>query len=77
VLKASHNRNTGHTIVNPHNFKHIFTQEQLAASVQATVLLFPFLYTATVINLDTLHQDILLALLSDLIATKHTSADGW
>ena len=27
-------------------------------------------------DLDTLHQDILLALLSDLIATKHISADG-
>jgi len=25
--------NTGYAIVNPHNFKHIFTQEQLAASV--------------------------------------------
>jgi len=27
-------------------------------------------------DIDTLHQDILLALPSDLIATKHTSADG-
>jgi len=30
----------------------------------------------TLIDLDTLHQDILLALPSDPIATKHTSADG-
>jgi len=28
-------------------------------------------------DLDTLHQDILLALPSDPIATKHISADGW
>jgi len=28
-------------------------------------------------DLDTLHQDILLALSSDLIATKHISVDGW
>ena len=50
--------NTGYTTVNSHNFKPIFTQEQLAASVQATVLLFPSLYAVIVINLDTLHQDI-------------------
>jgi len=70
-------RNTGYATVNPHNFKPIFTQEQLAASVQATVLLFPSLHAATVVDLDTLHQDILSALSSDPIATKHISADGW
>jgi len=31
--------NTGYTTVNPHNFKPIFTQEQLAASIQAIILL--------------------------------------
>jgi len=40
------------------------------------VLLFPSLRAATVVDLDTLHQDILSALPSDLIATKHISADG-
>ena len=68
--------NTGYATVNPHNFKPIFTQEQLAASVWATVLLFPSLCTATVVDLDTLHQDIILALPSDPIATKHISTDG-
>ena len=68
--------NTGYATVNPHNFKPIFTQEQLAASVQATVLLFPSLRVATVVDLDTLHQDILSALPSDPIATKHISVDG-
>ena len=68
--------NTGYTIVNSHNFKFIFTQEQLVVFIWATVLLFSSLYAATVVDLDTLHQDILLALLSDLITTKHISADG-
>jgi len=68
--------NTGYATVNPHNFKPIFTQEQLAASIRAMVLLFPSLYAATVVDLDTLHQDILSALPSDPIATKHISADG-
>jgi len=69
-------RNTGYATVNPHNFKPIFTQEQLAASVQAMVLLFPSLHAATVVDLDTLYQDILSALPSDPIATKHISADS-
>jgi len=68
--------NTSYAIVNPHNFKPIFTQEQLIASVQATVLLFSSLHIATVMDLDTLHQNILLALPSNLIATKHIFADG-
>ena len=69
-------RNIGYATVNPHNFKPIFTQEQLATSIQATVLLFPSLHAATVMDLDILHQDILSALPSDPIATTHTSADG-
>ena len=68
--------NTGYATVNPHNFKPISTQEQLAASIRATVLLFPSLCIATVVDLDTLHQDILSALSSDPIATKHIFADG-
>ena len=47
--------NTSYATVNPHNFKPIFTQEQLVVSIQATVLLFPFLYIATVMDLNTLH----------------------
>ena len=41
------------------------------------VLLFPSLHAATVMDLDTLHQDILSALPSDLIATKYISTDSW
>ena len=68
--------NTGYATVNPHNFKPIFTQEQLAASIRAMVLLFSSLCTATVVDIDTLHWDILSALPSDPIATKHISTDG-
>ena len=40
---------------NSHNFKPIFTQEQLVASIQVTVLFFFFLHIVTVVDLDTLH----------------------
>jgi len=69
-------RNTSYTTVNPYNFKPIFTQKQLTALIQATVLLFSFFCTAIVVDLDILHQDILLALSSDPIAIKHIFADG-
>ena len=68
--------NTGYTIVNSHNFKPIFTQEQLVASIWANFLLFPSFYTAIVINLDILHQDIYLAVSSNSIATKHISTNS-
>jgi len=44
--------------------------------IRATVLLFSSLHIATVVDLDTLYQDILSALPSDPIATKHISADS-
>ena len=37
----------------------------------------PSLHIATVMNLDTLYQDIFLAFSSNPIAAKHTSVDGW
>ena len=69
-------QNTGYATINPYNFKPIFIQEQLTVSIQAIVLFFPSLYAATVVNLDTLHRDILSALSSDLIVAKYTSTDG-
>ena len=47
--------NTSYVTVNPYNFKLIFTQKQLVASIQATVLLFSSFYTAIVMDLDILH----------------------
>ena len=46
------------------------------ASIQATILLFPSLHIATVVNLDILYQDIFLALSSDPIATKYIPTDS-
>ena len=59
----------------------IFTTSNLSLfknnSIQAIVLLFPSFHTAIAVDLDTLYQDILLALLSNSIATKHISVDDW
>jgi len=41
-----------------------------------TILLFPSFCATTVVDLDTLYQDILLALISDPIATKHIPTDS-
>ena len=48
-------RNTSYATVNLHNFKPIFTQEQLVAYIRAIVLLFSSLHIATVMDLDILH----------------------
>ena len=68
--------NTGYATINPHKFKPIFTQQQLVASIWATVLLFPSLCAAMIVDLDILYWDILLALPSDPIATKYIFTDG-
>jgi len=64
------------TTSNQFSLKNNLWQKQLVASVQATVLLFSSHCAAIVVDLDTLYQDILSTLHSDLIATKHISADS-
>ncbi|KAJ3560639.1 hypothetical protein NP233_g10703 [Leucocoprinus birnbaumii] len=66
--------NNGYATVNPHNFRPVFTQEQLAASLQASALYFPTLCAGVVIDYDLLHKDILAALPSDPIASQHLSS---
>ena len=39
-------------------------------------MLFSSFYATTIVDLDTLHQDMLSALPSNPITTKHISADG-
>ena len=63
--------NNGYATVNPHNFRPVFTHEQLAASVRATYLYAPSLRAATIINLDQLHSDILSSLSQDPTAADH------
>jgi len=48
--------------VNPHNFCPVFTQEQIAVSLQATILTTPTLRAATILDQNQLHSDILTAL---------------
>ena len=57
--------------VNPHNFRPVFSNHQLAASVRATILYAPLLRTVTILDIDSLHSDILSALPEDPIASAH------
>jgi len=59
--------------VNPHNLRPMFTQEQLASSLRATILLTPAICAATLVNVEQLHKDILTALPSDPVALSHKS----
>ena len=62
-----------YTHVNPHNLKPMFTQEQLASSLRATILLAPAIHTAVLVDVEQLHKDILAALPTDSIAQSHLS----
>jgi len=59
--------------VNPHNFHLVFTHEQIAASLQATILTTPTLHTATILDQNQLHSDILATLPSDSPISNHLS----
>ena len=66
--------------VNLHNLKSMFTQEQLASSLRATILLAPAIRTAVLVDIEQLHKDILAALPADSIAQSHlldTSDPRW
>ncbi|GAW10029.1 retrotransposon nucleocapsid protein [Lentinula edodes] len=55
----------GYAQVNPHNFRPIFTNEQLTTSLQATFLEGPMLRASIVMDIEALHQAIILALPKD------------
>ena len=57
--------------VNPHNFRPVFTNEQLASSLRASALSFPVLRAALVMDSEKLHSDILSALRSDPVTSAH------
>jgi len=59
--------------VNPHNFRPIFTSEQLASSLRASTLAFPVLRAAVLMDVEQLHKDILSALPNDPIGSAHMS----
>jgi hypothetical protein len=63
--------NNDYASVNPHNFRPVFTDEQFRASLHATYLTLPSLRAASLIDLDSLHSDILSALPSDPTAAQN------
>ena len=66
-------RDKDYAHVSPHNFRPVFTQEQLAASLRATYLAALVLWASVLFDLETLHNDILSALSSDPVASIHLS----
>jgi len=64
-------RDNGYASVNPHNFRPVFTHEQIAASLRATILTTPALCTATILDQNQLHSDILTTLSSDPSISNH------
>jgi len=61
----------GYTSVNPHNFRPVFTHEQIAAFLQATILTTPTLRAATILDQNQLHSDILATLPFDSSISDH------
>jgi hypothetical protein len=59
--------------VNPQNFRPVFTQEQLASSLRATYLATPVLRASLLIDTESLHKDIIVALPSDPAVAQHLS----
>ena len=59
--------------VNPHNFRPVFTNEQLASSLQATMLYSLVLWATTIMDLEALYSDICSALHSNPAISEHLS----
>jgi len=60
-----------YTAVNPHNFRPVFTDKQLSASLRATALYSVSLCSATIIDTERLHIDIRTAYATDPVAASH------
>jgi len=59
-----------YALANPHNFRPVFTQEQLASSLRASTLAEPVLCAAVIMDIEQLRTDILSTLPSDPYASK-------
>jgi len=64
-------RDNGYASVNPHNFHPVFTHEQIAASLQTTILTTLTLCTATILDQNQLYSDILATLPFDFSIFDH------
>ena len=69
-------RSSDYTVVNPQNFKPVFSQDQLATSLRATFLAPIALRSATILDLEQLHSDIKSATPDDPIAKKRLASEG-
>ncbi|KAF7776762.1 hypothetical protein Agabi119p4_5155 [Agaricus bisporus var. burnettii] len=59
---------------NPHNFRPVFTQEQLISSLRATSLLAPVFRAATIMDLSQLHSNIRSSLSENSIAAQNLAS---
>ena len=64
-------RDNGYASVNPHNFRPVFTHEQIATSLRATILTTLALCAATILDQNQLHSDILTTLPFDPSISNH------
>ena len=62
--------NSDYASVNPHNFRPVFTEEQLKSSLRATYLATPVLRAAITIDVEQLHKDIRNALPLDPVSAS-------
>ncbi|CAA7267179.1 unnamed protein product [Cyclocybe aegerita] len=65
---------SNYATVNPHNFRPVFTQEQLATSLRASTLITPSLHGAITLDIEKLHADIREALPNDPISAAQLPA---
>ena len=63
--------NSDYATVNPSNFRPMFTQEQITASLRATQLLVPVLRASEIMDQEQLNSDILSALPEDPVYLAH------
>jgi len=63
--------NNGYVSVNPHNFHPVFTHEQIAVSLQATILTILTLRAVTILDKKQHHSEILAALPSNSSISDH------
>jgi len=57
--------------VNPHNFRPVFTHEQITVSLQATILTTPTLRAAMILDQNQLYSNILATLPFDSSISDH------
>ena len=68
-------QDSDYATINPHNFHPVFTQEQLASSLRATIILSPVLQAMSLMDIKQLHSHIHSALSTDPITSIHLKSE--